>query len=67
LSGDTLVTFRIRDLNGVGLRSPIQTVPPRGYGFVPGGRTGGNIREWLINNGTAGDLGIHDIQLNPLR
>jgi len=67
MSGDTLVTFRIRDINKVGLRSPIQTVPPRGYGFVPGGRTGGGAREWLINNGTADELGIYDIQLTPLR
>ena len=51
----------------VGLSSPIETVQARGYGFVSGGRTGGDAREWNINNGTSGDLGAFDIQINPLK
>ncbi len=67
LSGDALVTFKVRDVNQVGLRSPIETNPARGYGFVYGGKTAGEAREWLFNNGTASELGIYDIKITPLR
>jgi hypothetical protein len=66
LTGDALVTFKVRNLTGVGLRSPLETVPPRGFGFTPGGRTGGDAREWLFNNGTSSELGIYDIFVTPL-
>jgi hypothetical protein len=43
------IDFTLPDGPGAsGLSSPIQTVPPRGYGFVPGGKTGGGAREWLM-------------------
>ena len=66
LGGNAIVQFRIKDLQAIGLRSPIQTVPPRGYGFVPGGRTAGGAREVLFNNGTAAELGAVDIRVVPL-
>ena len=67
LAGDMVVQFKVQDLNAIGLRSPIETNPVRGYGFTHGGRTGGGAREWLFNNGTADELGIYDINLMPLR
>ena len=70
LSGDTMVRFRLHGITGegsVGIRSPLETQPPRGHGFVPGGRTGGDAREFIINNGTASDLGAYDIELIPLQ
>jgi hypothetical protein len=66
-SSNTLVTFRIGNVNNIGLSTPIETVRPRGYGFIGGGQTAGGAREWIINNGTASDLGIYDIQLTPLQ
>jgi len=67
LAGDAVVTFRLRDITRVGLRSPIETSPPRGYGFVHGGRTGGGAREWLFNNGTASQLGAYDLRISILQ
>ena len=67
LSGDAMVTFKVKDLNGIGLRSPIETNPARGYGFVHGGKTAGGAREWLLNNGTAIELGVYDTKITPLR
>jgi len=70
LGSDYLVTFRVKNLtgtNGVGLRTPIETSPPRGWGFIQGGKTGGGAREFFFNNGTADDLGIYDIILTPLK
>jgi hypothetical protein len=64
---DSVVTFKIKNLNNVGLRSPIETVPPRGYGYVYGGRTRGLAREWIINNGTAEELGIFNIRIRKLK
>jgi hypothetical protein len=62
-----MVTFKVKDLNGIGLRSPIETNPARGYGFVHGGKTAGGAREWLLNNGTAIELGVYDTKITPLR
>jgi hypothetical protein len=67
LSGDALVTFKVKDLNGIGLRSPIETNPARGYGFIHGGKTAGGAREWLLNNGTVSELGVCDIKITSLR
>jgi len=67
LAGDVVVTFKVRDLYSIGLRSPIETAPARGYGFTQGGATGGGAREWLFNNGTASELGIYDIYLRSLK
>ncbi|MGO8989042.1 MAG: RHS repeat-associated core domain-containing protein [bacterium] len=66
-SGDVMVKFKLRDVEKVGVRSPIETVPSRGYGFKPGGRTAGGAREWIINNGTAHELGAYEIEIIPLR
>ena len=67
LAGDVIVKFRIKDIQKVGLRSPTEFGKLRNYGFTPGGRTGGGAREWLINNGTKGELGIYDIILEGLK
>lgn len=67
LEGDAVITFRVKDQGKVGLRSPIETVPERGYGFVPGGRTSGGAREFLFNNGTSRDLGAYDITIRYLK
>ena len=66
-SGDVMVKFKLREVEKVGIRSPIETIPPRGYGFKPGGRTAGGAREWIINNGTANELGAYEIEIIPLR
>jgi len=66
LGGDVVVKFKIADEYSVGLRTPIETNPARGYGFKQGGQTEGAAREFNINNGTAEELGIYDIELIEL-
>ena len=65
-SGDVIVEFRLNDPTSAGIRTPIETTPPREYGFEQGGTTQGEIPEWNINNGTADDLGATDISIRPL-
>ncbi|GIM57756.1 hypothetical protein CAPN006_21480 [Capnocytophaga canimorsus] len=67
LDGDVIVKFEVSDINKVGVTSPIETIPNRGYGFKHGGRTGGGAREWLFNNGTSNELGISNIELINLK
>jgi len=70
-SGDVLVQFKLKDFNNNSLITPIEIgdtssfgpIQPRGYGFHPGGKTGGGAREWLIGNGTKDDIGAFDINL----
>ena len=66
ISGDAVVQFKLRNIEGVGIRSPIETTPSRGYGFKHGGTTAGNAREWNINNGTASELGAYDLSIKYL-
>jgi hypothetical protein len=42
--------FRFKGDVAASLRSPIELLEKRGFGFVPSGRTQGNVREWLIDN-----------------
>jgi RHS repeat-associated protein len=65
LDGDALITFRLRDTSKV--TCPIEKLGGRGYGFTPGGHTGGGVREWVIQNGTAADLGAYDIHIQYLK
>lgn len=67
LSGDAVVEFKLKSTENIGLRSPIETDPPRGYGYTPGGETAGDAREWLINSGTASEIGAYDIVVRPLK
>ena len=65
-SGNAVVRFTIPNPGKARLRSPVQTRPARGFGFVHGGRTRGGAREFLVNNGTAGELGLEDLEILPL-
>ena len=74
LLGDTIVRFKLRDPSRVNLRVPSPSVldtagqsSPRGYGYKAGGRTGGGAREWVIDNGTAAEIGAYEIELLPLQ
>jgi RHS repeat-associated protein len=64
--GDVVVEFTLQDPGRAGIASPIETSPPRDYGFVHGGRTGGGAREWVVANGTADELGATDVVLRQL-
>ncbi|MFA7370080.1 MAG: polymorphic toxin type 10 domain-containing protein, partial [Kiritimatiellales bacterium] len=66
LRGDAVVEFKLKSLNKAGWRSPIETRSPRGYGFMYGGKTSGDAREWLINSGTASEIEAYDIILRRL-
>ena len=45
-----IVEFKFKNGIATSLRSPVETPNNlRNYGFVPGGRTGGGAREWLID------------------
>jgi hypothetical protein len=44
------IDFKLDNPSTSGISSPIQTVPERGYGFIGGGQTGGESREWLIDS-----------------
>jgi hypothetical protein len=47
---DVIVEFKFKNGIATSLRSPVETPNNlRSYGFVPGGRTGGGAREWLID------------------
>ena len=49
ISGFKLLRFRFRSPDLMSLRCPIEIVGGRGFGFLPGGRTVGGAREWLID------------------
>ena len=47
---DVIVEFKFKDNVATSLRSPTETANNlREYGFIPGGKTGGGAREWLID------------------
>jgi hypothetical protein len=68
-AGDAIVQFKLNDLSGLatpierGVVSPYGPVQPRGYGFKQGGTTAGNAREWVIQNGTAEEIGAHSFRV----
>jgi len=64
--GDTLVTFDVLDVDGVGLRSPIEVLGGRGYGFITGPGTRGRAIDWMMNNGTRMDLKACNIEFARL-
>jgi hypothetical protein len=45
----SVLKFRFKDGLDI-LSCPLETVAGRCYGFIPGGRTSGGAREWLMNN-----------------
>ncbi len=63
---DTLVTFDVLDVDGIGLRSSIEVPGGRGYGFITGPGTRGGAIEWMMNNGTRTDLKACNISLTHL-
>jgi RHS repeat-associated protein len=73
-SGDTVVEFKLDNVNSNSVNTPIETgnvspvgpVQPRGYGFEQGGRTAGGAREWVINNGTKTEIRASEIKLREL-
>ncbi|RUO76544.1 hypothetical protein CWI84_11685 [Idiomarina tyrosinivorans] len=65
-AGDVVVEFTLKDPTKAEIRTPIETDPPRGFGFVQGGSTKGGAPEWNINNGTADEVGATDIIVRPL-
>ncbi|MCX6127495.1 MAG: polymorphic toxin type 10 domain-containing protein [Proteobacteria bacterium] len=64
---DVIVEFKFKDGVATSLRSPVETANNlRNYGFVPGGKTGGGAREWLID-GDAAKKGYVDLDSIKVR
>ncbi len=50
LNDFVIFEFDIKDLKNVNLRPPLEYLgKPRGYGFIPGGKTSGGAREWIVD------------------
>lgn len=64
-SNYVVIEFKFKD-SFQGLRSPIEIDGGRGFGFLPGGRTAGGAREWLIDNDAA-MKGIIDLDSITMR
>jgi hypothetical protein len=46
----TVLKFKFKPDIQQSIRSPVELLEKRNFGFIPGGRTKGNAREWLIDN-----------------
>uniref|UniRef100_UPI003563E229 pre-toxin TG domain-containing protein n=1 Tax=Halobacteriovorax sp. TaxID=2020862 RepID=UPI003563E229 len=46
----TVLKFKFKPDIQQSIRTPIELLEKRNFGFIPGGRTIGNAREWLISN-----------------
>ncbi|MFH1259766.1 MAG: hypothetical protein ABII74_08170, partial [Elusimicrobiota bacterium] len=53
---DTIILLKIKDPQKVKMSIPQETNPPRGYGYVAGGKTKGGAREWEMFNGKKEEL-----------